>query len=134
VSFPQHSPIAQATPIYEQLLSLYPTSARFWKQYVEAQMAVNNDDATKQIFSRCLLTCLQVPLWQCYIRFIRKVYDKKGAEGQEETTKAFEFMLNYIGIASLPQFWLYFVCFSFQSCLIHRGNFFRFVSNEYSYV
>ena len=26
-------------------------------------MAVNNDDATKQIFSRCLLTCLQVPLW-----------------------------------------------------------------------
>lgn len=43
-------------------------------------------------------------LRQCYIRFIRKVYDKKGAEGQEETTKAFEFMLNYIGIASLQMF------------------------------
>ncbi|KAG7654662.1 Tetratricopeptide-like helical domain superfamily [Arabidopsis suecica] len=107
-----HSPIAQATPIYEQLLSLYPTSARFWKQYVEAQMAVNNDDATKQIFSRCLLTCLQVPLWQCYIRFIRKVYDKKGAEGQEETTEAFEFMLNYIGtdIASGP-IWTEYIAF-----------------------
>lgn len=26
-------------------------------------MAVNNDDATKQIFSRCLLNCLQIPLW-----------------------------------------------------------------------
>lgn len=26
-------------------------------------MAVNNDDATKHIFSRCLLNCLQVPLW-----------------------------------------------------------------------
>jgi len=26
-------------------------------------MAVNNDDAIKQIFSRCLLNCLQVPLW-----------------------------------------------------------------------
>ncbi|EOA36535.1 hypothetical protein CARUB_v10011584mg [Capsella rubella] len=107
-----HLPIAQATPIYEQLLSLYPTSARYWKQYVEAQMAVNNDDATKQIFSRCLLTCLQVPLWQCYIRFIRKVYDKKGAEGQEETTKAFEFMLNYIGtdIASGP-IWTEYITF-----------------------
>ncbi|XP_010498148.1 PREDICTED: cleavage stimulation factor subunit 77-like [Camelina sativa] len=105
-------PISQATPIYEQLLSLYPTSARYWKQYVEAQMAVNNDDATKQIFSRCLLTCLQVPLWQCYIRFIRKVYDKKGAEGQEETTKAFEFMLNYIGtdIASGP-IWTEYITF-----------------------
>ncbi|CAL9215375.1 unnamed protein product [Arabidopsis halleri] len=107
-----HLPIAQATPIYEQLLSLYPTSARYWKQYVEAHMAVNNDDATKQIFSRCLLTCLQVPLWQCYIRFIRKVYDKKGAEGQEETTKAFEFMLNYIGtdIASGP-IWTEYITF-----------------------
>ncbi|ESQ35021.1 hypothetical protein EUTSA_v10006915mg [Eutrema salsugineum] len=107
-----HLPIAQATPIYEQLLSLYPTSARYWKQYVEAQMAVNNDDATKQIFSRCLLTCLQVPLWQCYIRFIRKVYDKKGAEGQEETTKAFEFTLNYIGtdIASGP-IWTEYITF-----------------------
>ncbi|KFK43960.1 hypothetical protein AALP_AA1G196700 [Arabis alpina] len=107
-----HLPIAQATPIYEQLLSLFPTSARYWKQYVEAQMAVNNDDATKQIFSRCLLTCLQVPLWQCYIRFIRKVYDKKGAEGQEETTKAFEFMLSYIGtdIASGP-IWTEYITF-----------------------
>ncbi|KAF2591268.1 hypothetical protein F2Q70_00040156 [Brassica cretica] len=86
--------------------------ARFWKQYVETQMAVNNDDATKQIFSRCLLTCLQVPLWQCYIRFIRKVYDKKGAEGQEETTKAFEFTLNYIGtdIASGP-IWTEYITF-----------------------
>ncbi|KAL1224078.1 Cleavage stimulation factor subunit 77 [Cardamine amara subsp. amara] len=107
-----HLPITQATPIYEQLLSLYPTSARYWKQYVEAQMAVNNDDATKQIFSRCLLTCLQVPLWQCYIRFIRKVYDKKGAEGQEETKKAFDFMLNYIGtdVASGP-IWTEYIAF-----------------------
>lgn len=58
-----HLPITEAAPIYEQLLAVYPTAAKFWKQYVEAQMAVNNDDATKQIFSRCLLNCLQVPLW-----------------------------------------------------------------------
>lgn len=32
-------------------------------------MAVNNDDATKQIFSRCLLTCLQVPLWYDLLAF-----------------------------------------------------------------
>lgn len=41
--------------------------AKYWKQYVEAQMVVNNDEATKQIFSRCLLNCLQIPLW--YIIF-----------------------------------------------------------------
>nr|KYP37401.1 hypothetical protein KK1_041411 [Cajanus cajan] len=60
-------------------------------------MVVNNDDAVKQIFSRCLLNCLQIPLWRCYIRFIRKVNDRKGIEGQEETRKAFDFMLNYVG-------------------------------------
>ncbi|XP_057948438.1 cleavage stimulation factor subunit 77 isoform X2 [Malania oleifera] len=67
-------------------------------------MASNNDDATKQIFSRCLLSCLQIPLWRCYIRFIRKVNEKKGVEGLEETRKAFDFMLNYVGsdIASGP--------------------------------
>ncbi|CAL0317401.1 unnamed protein product [Lupinus luteus] len=108
----QHLPIAEATPIYEQLLQLYPTAAKFWKQYVEANLAVNNDDATKQIFSRCLLNCLQIPLWRCYIRFIRKANDKKGVESQEETKKAFEFMLNYVGadIASGPV-WMEYISF-----------------------
>lgn len=75
-------------------------------------MAVNNDDATKQIFSRCLLNCLQVPLWRCYIRFIRKVNDRKGVEGQEETRKAYDFMLSYVGadIASGPV-WMEYIAF-----------------------
>uniref|UniRef100_A0A2P2JZV9 Plant RNA cleavage stimulation factor n=1 Tax=Rhizophora mucronata TaxID=61149 RepID=A0A2P2JZV9_RHIMU len=108
----QHLPIAQAAPIYEHLLIVFPTAAKFWKQYVEAHMAVNNDDATKQIFSRCLLNCLQIPLWRCYIRFIRKVNDKKGLEGQEETRKAFDFMLSYVGadIASGPV-WMDYIAF-----------------------
>ncbi|XP_076957543.1 cleavage stimulation factor subunit 77-like isoform X1 [Bidens hawaiensis] len=90
-------PISEAVPVYEQLLAIFPTAAKYWKQYVEAHMAVNNDDATKQIFSRCLLNCLQIPLWRCYINFIRKVNEKKGLEGQEETRKAFDFMLGYVG-------------------------------------
>ncbi|XP_027112409.1 cleavage stimulation factor subunit 77-like [Coffea arabica] len=99
-----HLPISEAVPVYEQLLANFPTAAKYWKQYVEAHMAVNNDDAVKHIFSRCLLNCLHIPLWRCYIRFIRKVNDKKGIEGQEETRKAFDFMLNYVGadIASGP--------------------------------
>lgn len=108
----QRLPITEAAPIYEQLLALFPTAAKYWKQYVEAHMAVSNDDATKQIFSRCLLNCLQIPLWRCYIRFIRKVNEKKGVEGQEETRKAFDFMLSYIGadIASGPV-WMEYITF-----------------------
>lgn len=44
--------------------------------------------------SSCLLSLLYR---RCYIRFIRKINEKKGIEGQEETKKAFEFMLNYVG-------------------------------------
>ncbi|KAL0348373.1 UNVERIFIED_CONTAM: Cleavage stimulation factor subunit [Sesamum angustifolium] len=86
--------------------------AKYWKQYVEAFMAANNDEATRQVFSRCLLNCLQVPLWRCYIRFIRKVNDKKGIEGQEETKKAYEFMLSYVGadIASGPV-WMEYIAY-----------------------
>lgn len=40
--------------------------AKYWRQYLEAQMAVNNDEATKQIFSRCLLNCFQIPLWYVF--------------------------------------------------------------------
>ncbi|WOK95921.1 cleavage stimulation factor subunit 77 [Canna indica] len=105
-------PIAEAAPIYEQLLCTFPTAAKYWKQYVEAHMAVNNDEVTKQIFSRCLLNCLHISLWRCYINFIRKVNEKKGHEGLEETRKAFDFMLNYVGydVASGPV-WLDYISF-----------------------
>ncbi|KAI3965715.1 hypothetical protein MKX01_010672 [Papaver californicum] len=86
-----------------QALSL-PITEAYWMQYVEANMIANNDVAAKQVFSRCLLDNRHIALWRCYIRFIRKLNGKKGAEGQEETKNAFEFMLNYLGsdIASGP--------------------------------
>ncbi|KAL0454210.1 UNVERIFIED_CONTAM: Cleavage stimulation factor subunit [Sesamum latifolium] len=119
-------PISDAVPIYEQLLATFPTSAKYWKQYVEAFMATNNDEATRQVFSRCLLNCLQVPLWRCYIRYIRKVNDKKGIEGQEETKKAYEFMLSYVGadIASGPV-WMEYIAYlkSVPGCLPERKKY-----------
>ncbi|KAG8049035.1 hypothetical protein GUJ93_ZPchr0009g1111 [Zizania palustris] len=75
-------------------------------------MAAKDDEATKQIFSRCLLSCLQINLWRCYINFIRRVNDKRGSEGLEETKKAFDFMLNYVGndVASGPV-WMDYIAF-----------------------
>ncbi|XP_062232368.1 cleavage stimulation factor subunit 77 [Phragmites australis] len=75
-------------------------------------MATNNDEATKQIFSRCLLNCLHINLWRCYINFIRRVNDKRGSVGLDETKKAFDFMLNYVGndAASGPV-WMEYIAF-----------------------
>ncbi|KAI3953502.1 hypothetical protein MKW92_014597 [Papaver armeniacum] len=135
-------PMTEAVPIYEQLVSTFPTAAKYWKQYVEVHMMLHNDVAAKQVFGRCLLDNRQIScrmmnnllgdsftgspiylisqnnkkllqqiistenkvnissiisLWRCYIRLIRNLNEYKGAEGQEETKKAFEFMLNYLG-------------------------------------
>ncbi|KAH7425316.1 hypothetical protein KP509_11G049100 [Ceratopteris richardii] len=90
--------ITEAAPLYEMLLTNFPTAARYWRCYVEAQMMAYNDEATKLIFSRCLLSCLHVELWRCYIRFIRKVNENRGVEGRDETKKAFDFMLGHIGM------------------------------------
>jgi hypothetical protein len=65
--------------------------------YVDAQIAANDDEAVKQIFSRCLLHCLHVDLWRSYVRYMRKVNDSRGPEGRDEMRKAFEFMLSHIG-------------------------------------
>lgn len=47
----------------------------------------------KNVYSFFYSTCRR-----CYIRFIRKTNEKKGAEGLEETKKAFDFMLSYVGM------------------------------------
>jgi hypothetical protein len=56
---------------------------------------------------------------RCYIRFIRKVNDKKGTEGQEETRKAFDFMLNYVGML-FPISFLF--QFSLDYCITYLGD------------
>lgn len=105
-------PITEATPIYEKLLATFPTAAKYWKQYVEAYISAHNEDIAKQIFSRCLLTCPHINLWRCYITFIKRVNNKRGSEGLEETKKAFDFMLNYVGndVASGPV-WMDYIAF-----------------------
>ncbi|RZC50999.1 hypothetical protein C5167_019426 [Papaver somniferum] len=40
--------MTEAVPIYEQLLSAFPTAAKYWKQYVEEYMMLHNDVAAKQ--------------------------------------------------------------------------------------
>ncbi|KAI3968922.1 hypothetical protein MKX01_034066 [Papaver californicum] len=96
----------------QQLLSTFKTAAKYWKQYVEANMIADNDVAAKQVFGRCLLDNRHIALWRCYIHLIRKLNDKKGAEGREETKNAFEFMLNYVGsdIAYGPV-WMEYIAF-----------------------
>ncbi|CAM6045157.1 unnamed protein product [Sphagnum compactum] len=108
----QTKPIGEAAPVFEQFLATFPTAARYWRMYVDAQIAANDDEAVKQIFSRCLLHCLHVDLWRSYLRYMRKVNDSRGPEGRDEMRKAFEFMLSHIGFdITAGPVWLEYISF-----------------------
>lgn len=47
--------------------------ARHWKKYAEVEITAGNTQQVKTIFSRCLLSCPSVDLWQTYLTFIQKV-------------------------------------------------------------
>ncbi|KAI3975041.1 hypothetical protein MKX01_005152 [Papaver californicum] len=98
--------ITEAVQIYEQLLSTFPTT------FNVISIVADPTVVAKQVFGRCLLDNQHIALWRSYIRFIRKLNHKKGAEGQEDTKNAFDFMLNYIcsDITSGPV-WMEYIVF-----------------------
>lgn len=51
--------------------------ATHWKTYAETEMEAGNHSQVKAIFSRSLLNCLNLALWQTYLRFIKQVGPQK---------------------------------------------------------
>ena len=47
--------------------------ARHWKKYAEVEITAGYTQQVNTIFSRCLLSCPSVDLWQTYLTFIQKV-------------------------------------------------------------
>ncbi|GMH44710.1 hypothetical protein BSKO_12662 [Bryopsis sp. KO-2023] len=92
-----HQHFLEKQDVFEELLTVFPTAAGFWKAYAEAAMSVNDHTTVKSIFSRCLLNCLNVDLWNTYLRFIKKVNERKGLKGVPEVKQAFEFTLERVG-------------------------------------
>ena len=62
--------------------------AAHWKAYAESEMEAGNQSQVKGIFSRSLLNCLSLALWQTYLRFIKQVRDIR-------LRKKFQFVLGY---------------------------------------
>ena len=63
-------------------------------------MKHQNFDAVEKIFVKCLLQCLNVELWRCYLSYINTI--KK--EDRKAVQTAYEFAIDHIGldVASSP--------------------------------
>ncbi|GAM23800.1 hypothetical protein SAMD00019534_069750 [Acytostelium subglobosum LB1] len=105
----QSQPINIARDIYERFLSVFPTAGRYWKLYVEQEMASRNYDMVEKIFVRSLRNVRNVELWKTYITYIRQI---KGDSNKDEVIKAFELAIEFIGmdISSTP-IWLEYLSF-----------------------
>ena len=50
--------------------------AVYWARLAQAHLRSNNITAAKQVFSRCMLTCLSMDVWMTYLQFIKQVRDR----------------------------------------------------------
>ncbi|KAI8807587.1 hypothetical protein BJ742DRAFT_812149 [Cladochytrium replicatum] len=89
---------------YEEILKQFPTLARQWINYIEFEQKNKAYDKVEALFGRCLLYVPSIDLWKCYLNYIRKTHSpanfppERKAEARATINKAFEFVLNHIGL------------------------------------
>jgi len=104
----QSLPMHLARHIYERLLSVFPTAGKYWKQYIDQELANKHYERVEKLFRRCLLTCPFVDLWKTYLAYIRLPRSHSGADKKkDEIVSAFELALQHVSmdIMSTP-IWL----------------------------
>ena len=89
--------------VYENVVTIFPTTCAFWKEYCQFEIE-NGDEATiKGLFGKCLLMCLDIELWGMYVGYIKSLHDASmflGQGGEEkETSKMVEEYKNCLEFA-----------------------------------
>uniref|UniRef100_A0A7N6BST5 Cleavage stimulation factor subunit 3 n=1 Tax=Anabas testudineus TaxID=64144 RepID=A0A7N6BST5_ANATE len=91
----QNQPIDKARKTYERLVTQFPSSGRFWKLFIEAE--VNTFSFIKCLFQRCLMKVLHIDLWKCYLSYVRETKGKLPSY-KEKMAQAYDFALDKIGM------------------------------------
>uniref|UniRef100_A0A3P9IU79 Cleavage stimulation factor subunit 3 n=1 Tax=Oryzias latipes TaxID=8090 RepID=A0A3P9IU79_ORYLA len=96
----QNQPIDKARKTYERLVSQFPSSGRFWKLFIEAEL-----------FQRCLMKVLHIDLWKCYLAYVRETKGKLPSY-KEKMAQAYDFALDKIGMEIMSyQIWVDYINF-----------------------
>jgi cleavage stimulation factor subunit 3 len=81
--------IEEARVYYESFLSDYPTAGKYWKSYAEHEINEKNYDKAEKIFERCLMHCLNIDLWKCYLSYVKTI--KSETKERNEIIDAYNF-------------------------------------------
>uniref|UniRef100_A0A667YD80 Cleavage stimulation factor, 3' pre-RNA, subunit 3 n=1 Tax=Myripristis murdjan TaxID=586833 RepID=A0A667YD80_9TELE len=93
----QNQPIDKARKTYERLVTQFPSSGRFWKLFIEAEIKAKNYDKVEKLFQRCLMKVLHIDLWKCYLSYVRETKGKLPSY-KEKMAQAYDFALDKIGM------------------------------------
>uniref|UniRef100_A0A6I8S1X9 Cleavage stimulation factor subunit 3 n=1 Tax=Xenopus tropicalis TaxID=8364 RepID=A0A6I8S1X9_XENTR len=107
----QNQPIDKARKTYERLVAQFPSSGRFWKLYIEAEVKAKNDDKVEKLFQRCLMKVLHIDLWKCCVSYVRETKGKLPSY-KEKMAQAYDFALDKIGMEIMSyQIWVDYINF-----------------------
>ncbi|KAL7036048.1 hypothetical protein ACKWTF_008672 [Chironomus riparius] len=83
--------------LYESLVAIFPTTARYWKIYIEQEMKSKNFERVEKLFQRCLVKILNLDLWKLYLTYVKE--NKAGlSTHKEKLAQAYDFALEKIGM------------------------------------
>ncbi|XP_046802909.1 protein suppressor of forked isoform X2 [Lucilia cuprina] len=93
----QTRPVNEVRTLYESLVNVFPTTARYWKIYIEQEMKGRNFEKVEKLFQRSLVKILNIDLWKLYLTYVKET--KAGlSTHKEKLAQAYDFALEKIGM------------------------------------
>ncbi|KAF2368245.1 Suppressor of forked [Trinorchestia longiramus] len=93
----QNRNIEETRYIFERLVSIFPTTGKFWKMYIEQEMRAYNFEMVEKLFQRCLTKVLNIELWRLYITYVKETKSSLPTY-REKLSQAYEFAIDKIGM------------------------------------
>lgn len=83
--------------LYESCTAVFPTTAKYWKIYIEMEIRGRNYERVEKLFQRCLVKILNIDLWKLYLNYVKET--KAGlSTHKEKLAQAYDFALEKIGM------------------------------------
>ncbi|XP_065209066.1 protein suppressor of forked isoform X2 [Planococcus citri] len=89
--------IQDVRSFFEKLISVFPTSGRYWKMYIEMEMRGRNFEKVEQLFQRCLMKVLYIDLWKLYVAYVKETKSLLPTY-KEKMAQAYDFAIDKIGL------------------------------------
>ncbi|XP_011167084.2 protein suppressor of forked [Solenopsis invicta] len=93
----QNRPITEVRPVFDKLVSVFPSAGRYWKIYIEQEMKMRNFEKVEKLFQRCLMKILNIELWKLYLSYVKETKASLTTY-KEKMAQAYDFALDKIGM------------------------------------